>query len=179
MLEITDNEIKYCDFLTSKICYRLGVKLTEDHIQEGRLGMCIAAEKYDPGRGIKFMSYASYWINGLIMRKELNMHWDRGRPLKPCVYATKSQKNVDNQLDRHDALYKGDKTPEDDCIERDLVMKVLEDLPRSAQIGIIEKVFSGTPMMETAVKNGWHRQTPGNQLSRWRNGRGKMFLEGE
>jgi RNA polymerase primary sigma factor len=34
----------------------------EDLISEGNLGLLTAIEKYDPTKGIKFITYASYWI---------------------------------------------------------------------------------------------------------------------
>jgi RNA polymerase sigma factor (sigma-70 family) len=37
-----------------------------DLIQEGRLGLIKAAEKYDPSLGYKFSIYASWWIKNSI-----------------------------------------------------------------------------------------------------------------
>jgi RNA polymerase primary sigma factor len=35
----------------------------EDLVQEGRCGALIAAQKFDPSRKIKFLTYAAHWIN--------------------------------------------------------------------------------------------------------------------
>lgn len=40
----------------------------EDLVQEGRLGLLRAVEKYDPEREIKFSSYASWWIKQAIRK---------------------------------------------------------------------------------------------------------------
>lgn len=40
----------------------------EDLVQEGRLGLLRAVEKYDPDREIKFSSYASWWIKQAIRK---------------------------------------------------------------------------------------------------------------
>lgn len=36
--------------------------LREDLIQDGLIGLVVAARKFDPTRGVKFITYAHYWI---------------------------------------------------------------------------------------------------------------------
>ncbi len=40
----------------------------EDLVQEGILGLFRAADKYDPERGFKFSTYATWWVNQCIQR---------------------------------------------------------------------------------------------------------------
>jgi len=40
----------------------------EDLIQEGMIGLCIAIERYDPARGFRFSTYATYWIKQRVLR---------------------------------------------------------------------------------------------------------------
>ena len=46
---------------------KVGVNL-QDLVQEGSLGLMRATEKYDPGRGFKFSTYASWWIQQAVFR---------------------------------------------------------------------------------------------------------------
>ncbi len=43
-----------------------------DLIQEGNIGLLEAVKKYDPFRGIRFPSYAVYWIRAYILRHLIN-----------------------------------------------------------------------------------------------------------
>lgn len=52
--------------------YRRGFTKILDLIQEGNIGLMRAVQCFDPHRGVKLSSYASYWIKAFIMRFILN-----------------------------------------------------------------------------------------------------------
>lgn len=54
-----------------------GVSLT-DLIQEGNVGLVTAARKFDPAQGVKFISYAVWWIRQAILAALAN----QGRPVR-------------------------------------------------------------------------------------------------
>jgi RNA polymerase sigma-32 factor len=46
----------------------------EDLIQEGNLGLTIAARRFDPGQGTRLATYATYWIRACMMEHVVRSH---------------------------------------------------------------------------------------------------------
>ena len=77
-----------------------------DLIQEGNVGLMQALKKFDPGRGVKFSYYASYWIKAYILKHIM----DNWRLVK--VGTTQSQRKLFYNLRKErDKIIKEGLTP--------------------------------------------------------------------
>ena len=73
MYKITNDDIGFCDAYTTKLCKRCGRLPDEDAIQEGRLGLCEAAQTYDPAKSDSFKGWSTYYIKKQIFRDHYKM----------------------------------------------------------------------------------------------------------
>ena len=77
-----------------------GVALT-DLIQEGNVGLITAAKKFDPDQGVKFISYAVWWIRQAILAALAN----QGRPVRVPLNRASDLARIFREKERYKQKY--------------------------------------------------------------------------
>lgn len=91
-----------------------------DLIEEGNLGLMKAVERFDPERGCKFSTYATWWIRQAVTRSLSN----HGRTVRIPVYVTD---NIARYKKTSEDLYKqSGKQPEPEEVAEAMGIKVQE-----------------------------------------------------
>ena len=85
--------------LVQKVAHRYknnGLDL-EDLISEGNIGLVKAVEKFDPNKGSRFSTYATYWIRQAMTRALSN----QSRVIRLPTHAVEKQSKIDKFVEKH------------------------------------------------------------------------------
>ena len=100
-----------------------GVALT-DLIQEGNVGLVTAARKFDPDQGVKFISYAVWWIRQAILASLAN----QGRAVRVPLNRASDLARIFREKERLKQELGRDPTPEELSNATDLTPELIESL---------------------------------------------------
>lgn len=106
----------------------------QDLIEEGNIGLMKAADRYDPERGCKFSTYATWWIRQAVTRSLSN----QGRTVRVPVYITD---NVARYKKMAEELYiKSGRQPEVDEMAKALGLTEREVLKLQSFVDTVEPI---------------------------------------
>src|SRR5690554_6448496 len=100
-----------------------GVSLS-DLIQEGNVGLVTAARKFDPDQGVKFISYAVWWIRQAILSSLAN----QGRSVRVPLNRASDLSKIFRERERLKQELGRDPTPQDLAAATGLSPEIVESL---------------------------------------------------
>jgi RNA polymerase primary sigma factor len=122
MQELVKRNLRFVISVAKKYQNR-GLALT-DLIGEGNLGLMTAAKKFDPDQGVKFISYAVWWIRQAILASLAR----QGRAVRVPLNRTADLSRIMRAAETLRQKLRREPTPEELCRATDLALDVVLSL---------------------------------------------------
>jgi len=132
--EVIGSYFPQINYLAKRLAMRLPANvMVEDLVNAGALGLMDAVEKFDPGKGVQFGTYAEFRIKGAMMDELRSMDWMPRSVRKKSTMLQKGMEKAQSKLGRPAT---GEEVAQELGIETDEYQRLLGEVGSAAVISI-------------------------------------------
>lgn len=148
----------------------------EEAVQDALLGLLRAVQRFQPERGFRFSTYATFWIRQAIARgrsERMGSNYRRARRSgtefqRPVYLETLTSRDPDDDVDWEQYLADPMPGAEDVVVGRDLVRRARARCDDEFDHQLLEALLREESITEVSARHGFSRQSGANRRARLR-----------